>query len=203
MSVYLYDEALMRKLKNWTDKTQINIYGPEDSGRLFEVIGDTKHDEPIKLPIISIRRSAGYTIINPNKKPTTYDGIRIESLPGDDKMLKLSMIPISITYQLDIYCRYLKEADALSRSLIFNIINHPTLEIIIPYNEINLTHNATIRVSSDVEDNSGIPERLVPGQFTRLTLNITIDDAYLWDARPRENLSVTFDGIDVEEDISK
>lgn len=203
MSVCLYDEALIKKLKNWTDKTQINIYGPEDSGRMFEVIGDNTDDKPVKLPIISLRRPGGYTILNPNKKPQTYDGFRIRSTAGDEKMMKLGVIPIIISYQLDIYCRYLKEADALSRSLIFNIINHPTLEIIIPYNDINLTHNATIRVGEDVEDNSGVPERLVPGQFTRLTLAVTIDDAYLWDARPRENLSIQIDGINVEEDISK
>ena len=201
MSVCLYDEALIKKLKNWTNKTQINIYGPEESGRLFEVIGDETHDKPIQLPIICIRRNAGYSILNPNKKPTTYDGMRMYSTVDDGKLIKLSMIPINIPYQLDIYCRFLKEADALSRSLIFNIINHPTLEVNIPYNDINLVHNATMRVGEDVEDNSGIPERLVPGQFTRLTLAITVDDAYLWDARPRENLSVVFDGIDVNEDI--
>ena len=109
--------------------------------------------------------------------------------------------PIDIRYQLDIYCRYLKEADALSRSLIFNIINHPTLEVVIPYNNINLTHNANIRITADVEDNSGIPERLVPGQFTRLTLTLTLDDAYLWDARPRDNIYVELSDISVSEDI--
>lgn len=202
MSVYLYDEALIRKLKSWTDNTQINIYGPDDTSRMFEVIGDNTKDSPIKLPIISLRRSAGFSILNPNKKPTSYDGMRLFSTPDDSMMVKLGMIPINIPYQLDVYCRYLKEADALARSLIFNIINHPTLEIIIPYNDINIVHNANIRIESDVEDNSGIPERFVAGMFTRLTMQISIDDAYLWDARPRENLSIEFNSVDVEENIN-
>ena len=53
-----------------------------------------------------------------------------------------------------------------------------------------LSHDANIRVTSDVEDNSDIPERLIPGQFTRLTLGISIDDAYLFDVRIKDNLSI-------------
>lgn len=202
MSVYLYDEALIRKLKNWTDNTQIHIYGPDETRQMFEVIGDETHDKPIQLPIISMRRPAGFSILNPNKKPQTYDGIKIESSSDDAKMLKLSAIPIEINYQLDIYCRYRREADMLARSIIFNIINHPTLNVIIPYNDANLDHNANMRISADVEDNSDVPERFVPGQFTRLTLSISIDDAYLWDARYRENLSLEIGDIQVNEEIN-
>ena len=195
MSIYLYDEALIRKLQNWTANTQINIYGPEQTSRMFEVIGDKTNDTPIKLPIIAIRRNPTINIINPNKKPTTYDGLVIPELSTENKALKLSMIPVNIGYQLDIYCRYMKEADVLMRSVVFNIINHPTLQVLIPYNNINLEHNANIRLASDVEDNSDIPERFVPGQFTRLSLNINIDDAYLWDARERDNLKVSIDWV--------
>lgn len=202
MSVYLYDEALIQKLKNWTANTQIHIYGPDDARQLFEVIGDETSDKPIQLPIISIRRSASFSILNPNKKPQTYDGMRMRSTSNDEKMLKVSAIPIQVSYQLDIYCRYRKEADMLARSLIFNIVNHPTLSIIIPYNDANLEYYGNMRVSSEVEDNSDIPERFVPGQFTRLTLNVAIDDAYLWDARYRENLSFELTDVQVNESLS-
>lgn len=202
MSVCMYDEALINKLRNWTKNTQINIYGPDEDSRMFEVIGDKTDDKPIQLPIIRITRPAGFTILNPNKKPTTYDGMRIRSTEMGDRMLKLSMIPINIEYQLDVYCRYLKEADTLVRDIIFNIVNHPTLGVVIPYNDINLTHNANIRVDANVEDNSGIPERFVPGMFTRLTLHVTIDDAYLWDARPRDNIYIDINQVDVKQDIN-
>jgi hypothetical protein len=154
----------------------------------------------IKLPIIAIRRTPTVNILNPNKKPTTYDGLKIPELSKEDKMVKLSMIPIEISYQLDIYCRYMREADVLARSLVFNIINHPTLEVLIPYDNINLEHNANIRLTAGIEDNSDIPERFVPGQFTRLSLTINIDDAYLWDARERDNLIVDIKEIDVDDE---
>lgn len=197
MSIYLYDEALIRKLRNWTANTEINIYGPEQTGRMFEVIGDNTNDTPIKLPIIAIRRNPSINISNPNKKPTTYDGLKIPELSEEDKMVKLSMIPIEISYQIDVYCRYMREADTLIRSLVFNIINHPTLEVLIPYSNVNLEHNGNIRLTSGIEDNSDVPERFVPGQFTRLSLTVSIDDAYLWDARDRDNLRVDIQSVDV------
>jgi chorismate synthase len=52
------------------------------------------------------------------------------------------------------------------------------------------THISNIRLTTEVEDNSDIPERLISGQFTRLTIGIDIDDAYLFDVRIRDNLSI-------------
>ncbi|MBO5711334.1 MAG: hypothetical protein J6R47_00710, partial [Acholeplasmatales bacterium] len=99
-------------------------------------------------------------------------------------------IPIGIAYQLDIYTRYLEEADEYARNFIFNIINYPKLTIELPYESQGIKHDANIRITSDIDDNSDIPERLIPGQFTRLTLGINIDDAYLFDVRVKDNLSI-------------
>ena len=47
-----------------------------------------------------------------------------------------------------------------------------------------------IRISSDVEDNSDIPERLITTQFKRYTIEIVIDDAYLFDVKVKDNLTI-------------
>lgn len=193
MSVALYDKMLVEKLRKWTKKTQINVYGPSETRRLFEVIEDKTNDEPIKLPIICLTRPGGYTIENPNKKPMTYDGLTLFS--DENSSLQLNAIPIIINYQLDVYTRFLEEADAYVRDIIFNIINHSTFEVNIPYNDTNIIHKANIRVSNEVEDNSNVPERLIPGQFTRLTLNVTLDDAYIWDSRVRSNVYISAEGL--------
>lgn len=200
--VNLYDEALLAKLKRWTEKTDIHIYGPEQTRQMLEVIADTTNDTPIKLPIVCLRRKGGYTILNTNKRVLTYEGLAIKTddetktIDKDDEnknLMVLNAIPISIQYQLDIYTRYLKEADAYCRDFIFNIINHPNVQVVIPYNNANFVHNSTIRVSADVEDNSDIQERLVVGQFTRLSLSIDIDDAYLWDTKIRKPIEIGID----------
>ena len=197
MSVYLYDEAFVEKLRNWTQSTNIEVYSPDDTRRLFEVMADKSNDSPIKLPIICLRRKQGIKVSNANKKPLTFDGMTLEA--NIERSLQLNAIPIDVNYQLDIYTRYFKEADEFLRNLTFNIINYPKLPITIHYNDFEIVHNSFIRMSEDVEDNSSVPERLINGQFTRFTFNITIDDAYLWDTRIRDNYEIKLAEIIVED----
>lgn len=193
MSVYLYDEAFVEKLRYWTKASQIQVYSPDDTRRLFEVMADESNDSPIKLPIVCLRRKSGLNVININKQPKTFSGMKLQV--DDEDGALLNAIPINITYQLDIYTRYFKEADEFLRNLTFNIINYPKLTIKIPYNGADFEHNGFIRMSNDIEDNSNVPERLINGQFTRLTFNISIDDAYLWDVKVKDNFKIISDEV--------
>lgn len=188
MGVRLYDEALLAKLQGWTRNTKLNITGVNDTRRVFQVIGDTTGDEPIKLPLITLSRPAGYEILNTNKKMLTFDGALIGVSEKYGK--QLNAVPIQINYQLDVYAKYLAEADEYARNLVFNIINYPKVTVALPYNDSKFEHDSNIRLLSEVQDNSDVPERLIPGQFTRLSLSITIDDAYLFDIRVRDNISI-------------
>lgn len=188
MGVRLYDEALLAKLQGWTRNTKLNITGVNDTRRVFQVIGDKTGDEPIKLPLITLSRPAGYEILNTNKKMLTFDGALIGVSEKYGK--QLNAVPIQINYQLDVYAKYLAEADEYARNLVFNIINYPKVTVTLPYNDSKFEHDSNIRLLSEVQDNSDVPERLIPGQFTRLSLSITIDDAYLFDIRVRDNISI-------------
>lgn len=115
-----------------------------------------------------------------------------------DASVNLHAIPIILPYQIDIYTRYLKEADVYCRNFIYNIINYPTLQVVLPYNNRHYVHNANIRVAADVKDNSGIQERLSFGQFTRYTLDINIDDAYLWDIKVSPTVAIDAGGSYIE-----
>lgn len=194
MSVKLYDDALLEKLNEWTRRIKnMHIYGPGETRQLFEITADETGDKPIQLPIIALTRPGGYTLLNTNKNVKTYDGPMIDSFE-DGTSLTLNSIPIQINYQIDIYTRKFEEADVYTRELIFNIINHPSLKIIIPYNDLNMEHIANIRIADNVEDNSGVPDmHFKYGQFTRFTLNINIDDAYLWSVRRRNNVYIDDD----------
>ena len=51
-----------------------------------------------------------------------------------------------------------------------------------------MEHVANILPGQTISDTSaGTSERLVPGQFTRLSYQFTVDDAYLWDIRIKDN----------------
>lgn len=188
MGVRFYDEALLNKLHSWTAGTEVTLTGVNETKRLFETVIDKTNDRQIKLPLIALSRPGGYTILNRNKQPLSYNGSTF--VTNKERSAKVNAIPIGIAYQLDIYTRYIEEADEYARNFIFNIINYPKLTIELPYEDLGIKHDANIRITSDIDDNSDIPERLIPGQFTRLTLGINIDDAYLFDVRVKDNLSI-------------
>ena len=188
MAVRFYDEALLKKFQKWTADTQVQLTSINETRRLFEVVADKTNDKPIQLPLIALSRNGGYTIQEKYKQPRSYNGSAL--VVTTDSGAKLNAIPIGISYQIDIYARHLAEADEYARNIVFNIINYPKLNIEIPYEDSGLTHDANIRLVTDVEDNSDIPERLISGQFTRFTIGIDIDDAYLFDVRVKDNLSI-------------
>lgn len=200
MSTYLYDEALVNKFKSWTYKSEIKIFGPNETSRVFEVKADKEGDKPIQLPLIYIERDRGFNIINAGttRRPLSYDGkdINVDSKQGQ----VLNAIPISLAYQVNVYARYAKEADILIRNLIFNVVNYPALEITVPkvgiYNEKtgdydDFIHTARIEFgNTTIQDNSNEKERFIEGNYTKLSFLILINDAYLWDLREHRTAEI-------------
>jgi len=197
MGVRFYDEALAKKIENWIKDKSVKVLKPEETTRLFKMKADEAKDKPIKLPLIALSRKTRMSILNTNKRPMSYDGMKIKAYDKDGKfvpmksMQKLNAIPMSLDYQLDIYTSEMAEADEYMRNFIFNFVNYPNVIIEIPYNDCKLLHESTVYCHEEAEDNSDIPQRLVPGQFTRYTLNLTIDNAYLFSAPIKENIIIS------------
>ena len=227
MSVNIYDDVLVQKLKYWTEKADVDVYTTDEARRLIEVIADKTNDKSIKLPMIVVRRSNGFTIRNSNKQPLTYNGLHLrdqyineynsyttkyrtgeitreeylqkckELQEYSDKIssVSLNVIPIEINYNIDVYTRYQKENDLYIRNLIFNIINYPTFQIIVKYNGINVEHVGNIRISdNNIRADQRFSLKLFSDQICRQTISINIDDAYLWDTRLRQNVSIASSG---------
>ena len=188
MAVSYYDDALLDKIKKWVNDPNMKITSPDETKRLFSYYADIKNDNPIQLPLIALRRARDVEILSTNKKPLTFDGATIEA--NKERSGMLNGIPISIKYQLDVYTRYFQEADEYIRNFIFNFINYPKLKIEIPYNNANIEHISNVRLDPTIADNSDISERLAPGSFTRLTLSLYIDDAYIFDYKFRKNYTI-------------
>ena len=188
MSIKLYDDALLLKFRNWTLDTNISLTGVDESTRLFTTIADSNNDKPIQLPLIALSRPGGFVIEEKYKQPKSYNGVQVAL--NEQRGAKLNAIKISIPYQLDVYARYQSEADEYIRNIVFNIINYPVVKVDIPYHDLGLSHTSNIRIASDVEDNSDVPERLISDQFKRYTIDLVIDDAYLFDVRVKDNLKI-------------
>lgn len=190
MAFYYYDQALLEKIQGWVGDNKIKITGPEETRRLFQYRADINNDEAIQLPLITLRRNREVNILSTNKKPLVFDGLTLNA--NKEKSDQLNGIPIHLSYQIDIYTRYERECDEYVRNFIFNIIKFPKIQIQIPYNDSNIKHDSNIRLEGSVTNNSDISERLVVGQFTRFTIPIYIDDAYLFDYRFRPNYDIEY-----------
>lgn len=184
MSVYLYDDAIVTKLRNWRSNNDITISVPEN---LFTYLADINNDR-IKLPQISLIRLPDIEILNTNKKMLSREGLSYNV--NETNISTLSAIPIRISYQLDIYTRKRKDNDDLMREIIFKLINNPRLEIEIPYNHSDKSHYFNLKLNSTIVDNSNVAEHLEKGEFFRSTLDLYVDDAYLFNYRIKDTLSL-------------
>lgn len=180
MAVKYYDEALYNKIQSWIRDSSMRILKPDETLETFRIRADKGDDKALTLPFINISRDKTFEILRLGRTPLSCSGKVVGA--SDSILIPLNAIPISLSYQIDIYTQSYAQADIYLRELIFNLVNHPKITITIPYNNIKLNHNAYVRLLSDVEDNSDVPERLFKTQFTRWTLSVTIDDAYLFSA---------------------
>lgn len=195
MSVRLYDDAIINKLKKWTKDTEVTVLAPNEVKELFSVVADKNNDNPISLPLIALSRPGGFTVLETTARPLGYAGLTLAA--SRDGAKNLRAIPISIPYQLDVYTRYQEDADEYVRNLVYNIINYPRLEVNIPYYDENIIHHSNIKMVGDVEDTSSIPERHVAGQFTRMSIALVVDDAYLFDIKYRKSAFVCPNCVDI------
>lgn len=178
MAIKLYDDALYKKIQKWVKDPNMRILKPEEVTRMFQVNADLRNDAPLKLPIIALARDPEFDIKSANKKPMSYDGMMLES--NGTRTLQFNAIPIEIRYQIDIYTKYYEEGDEYLRNFIFNIVNSPRFDVVVPYNDRNEVHKGTMTLVPTISDNSDIAQRLFPGQFTRWTIKFIVEDAYLF-----------------------
>ena len=198
MSVRLYDEAIVTKIKSWVKDDKLKVLKPDETARLFQMIANMTNDKPITLPLIAISRSNEIEITNTSKRMMTYDGMMLDATK--DKSLQIDAIPMVLNYQIDIYCEDDKEADEYMRNFVFSIIKHPKIRVTLPYNQINYEHWSFMRLLSTIEDNSDVPLRLFPDQFARWTIRFTVDDAYLFSLPYKDNVHIDGYEIEIKED---
>ena len=193
MSIRLYDEALTKKIQDWIVDPNVVVLGPDDSTKLFMWRSDITDDKPIELPLITLTRDTTVKFDITAKRAMSCSGKTFNST--GKKSDHLNAIPMTLTYQLNIYTRYREEADEYLRNFVFNFINHPRMVISIPYNDSNLQQASFVAVEGTANDNSNIPERLVTGQFFRYTLNLTVSDAYMFSYNFKNVPKCSFEGV--------
>ena len=198
MSFTLYDRAITEKIKKWILDPDMTVLGPDETRRVFEWKADTTEDRPIQLPLITIHRERDAELRLASKRAMSHAGKVFLSKDGVSD--HLNAVPVNLGYTLNIYTRYLEEADEYVRNFVFNIINYPDIEIEIPYNNSEKRYISYITLQPTISDNSDVPERLVAGQFSRMTMSLSLNDAYLFSYNHKNVPKIV--GVDVKMQIA-
>lgn len=185
MAVRYYDDVLAAKLKKWNPTASLRVLKPSEVRRFFEVSADDSKDAPLTLPCVMLSRNNDIELGLNLKSPKSYAGLKLKQTTNESMIL--NAIPIRLTYQLDIYTKTEEEGDEYLRQYLFKLINNPVIKIVVPYNGADFEQIANIRVLGTVSNTSDIAERIFPGQFTRWTIQLEIQDAFLYDVPYRKN----------------
>jgi hypothetical protein len=201
MAVRYYDDVLAAKLKRWNPSADLRILKPNEVKRLFALNAEDTKDKPLTLPCIALSRNNDLEISVNVKNPRSYAGLKLSPNAAEmrrltttpDGTLILNAIPVKPVYQLDIYTKTAEEGDEYLRQYLFKLINNPVIKIVIPYNGVEVEQIANIRVLNTVSDTSEVSERLFAGQFTRWTIQLEIQDAFLYDIPYKKNWKLFVD----------
>ena len=194
MAVRYYDDAICEKLKSWIKKSNIRVLKPNEVTRLFQLQAEDKNDEPLTLPLIAISRDPSINISVATRRSLTCDGLKLDGTRL--ATVQLEAIPLEIHYQVDIYTQKYEEGDEYLRQFIYGFVNYPKMKVEIPYNGAKIEHVCYLRLANTVTDNSDVAEKLFPDEFTRWTLQLTLNDAYLFSVPVNENGRII--GADLE-----
>ena len=188
MAIGYYDDAVTQKIKSWlADTSQLRVLAPEESNRLIQLQAEDSNDKPLTLPLVAISRNKDLEIESTIKQNKSFDGLIIGKDEKTATTIHLNVIPIKTTYQLDIYTKKRIEGDEYVRQYLFKLINNPQIIIEIPYNNYLVKHTANLRVLNTVSDTSDIPTHIFPGQFYKWTIQLELQDGFLFSIPQKKN----------------
>ena len=188
MAISYYDDAVTAKIKGWlADSSILRVLNPDETKRVIELHAEDSGDQPLKLPLLTISRNKEIEIANTIKQSKSFDGLVILKNTANAATVHMNVIPVKTLYQLDIYTKRQLDADEYVRQFLFKLINNPQIIVEIPYNNYIIKHTANLRVLNSVSDTSDIPTHLFSGQFYRWTIQLELQDGFLFSIPYKKN----------------
>ena len=188
MAISYYDDAVTTKIKGWlADNSTLRVLTPDETNRVVELQAEDSGDKPLKLPLLTISRNKELEITNTIKQNKSFDGLVVLNDTANATTVHMNVIPVKTLYQLDIYTKRQLDADEYVRQFLFKLINNPQIIVEIPYNNYIIKHTANLRVLNSVSDTSDIPTHIFPGQFYRWTIQLELQDGFLFSIPYKKN----------------
>lgn len=125
MSLTLYDEALKQKLENVFP--HVIIAPPDDAFTR----SDEDFDGKVELPLISAWRLSNPINFEDYNHFESFRG-RPTRMKNESTLVRSEGLPVTITYQIDIWAQLREYADGIYRELVYYLLTNPNLTINIP-----------------------------------------------------------------------
>lgn len=188
MAISYYDDAITAKIKGWlADNSTLRVLNPDETNKVIELHAEDSGDKPLQLPLLTISRNKELEITSTIKQNKSFDGLIIQKDTVNAATVHMNVIPVKTLYQLDIYTKRQLEADEYVRQFLFKLINNPQIIVEIPYNNYVIKHTANLRVLNSVSDTSDIPTHIFSGQFYRWTIQLELQDGFLFSIPYKKN----------------
>lgn len=191
MSVYLYDEAIVNRIKSVLSNQEINIITAEKAFSKSMESGDSP-----QLPAVSLYRDK-FTLTKDVRNMPTYRTGRVEA-SEDNVVYRTQSLPITINYQIDVWTRKREQNDEFVRDLIWFFTLYPEHKITLKYAGFERVVKFNTFLEEDIVNNSQINDFEDKGQFYRSTLGLYVDEAQLFKVTPVNQVIFGFELISVE-----
>ena len=173
MSVYLYEESLVKALREVTGDDRIHIITPDLAIQFLAQFDKDK----VQLPAIILSRNS----VRLNDYRNHYATLKGETtrVEEDATVVKAKVVPMTITWALDVYAVDRYTCDEIIRELVFYFLTYPKFYVKVPY-DLNISQEFDIFVNPDIADNSDLINFPNTGEYFRETLTIYTDNAHFY-----------------------
>lgn len=182
MSIYLYEKAIVEKMREITGDDRIVITPSEN---IRNIIPRISNDE-IKLPLIHMIRN-NWRLSDKKSHAMKMNGHIANDFPlfhqGSNeingKIHREHIIPITFSHTFEVWSRTREENDEMIRELIWFFSTMGELIVNIPYG-LDREHIFTLELQPEIIDNTDVVSHKDMGEVFLQALITTCNDAYLW-----------------------
>lgn len=173
MSVYLYDEVLVKRLREVVGDSRIHIIDPSLAITFLSQFDKDR----VKFPAIVLSRKS-VSLLDYRNQVVALKG-QTAKIDQDNLVVKAKLIPMRIEWSLNVYTVDRYSCDEIIRELVFYFTSNPRFEVEVPY-QLDIKQNFDVFLSSEIEDNSDLVEFPNRGEYFRETLSLYTENAYMF-----------------------
>lgn len=194
MSAYLYDQAVVDRLRKITGDGRIHVIDPDQAVTFLAQFSKDK----VKFPAIVLSRKS-VSLLDYKNQVVALKG-QTARVGEDNILVKAKLIPMRIEWNLDIYTVDRYSCDEIVRELIFYFTSSPRFEVEVPY-QLDIKQNFDVFLSPEIADNTDLIEFPNRGEFFRETLSLWTENAHMFSSH-RQYQTFTMPDVDANKNKS-